>query len=37
MFDNAKHYNAEGSNVYLDAETLQVSVSFVESVTYNLG
>ncbi|KAK3819787.1 MAG: hypothetical protein J3Q66DRAFT_162612 [Benniella sp.] len=23
MFDNAKHYNAEGSNVYLDAETLQ--------------
>ncbi|KAF9997773.1 hypothetical protein BGZ65_006652, partial [Modicella reniformis] len=23
MFDNAKHYNAEGSVVYLDAETLQ--------------
>ncbi|KAG0241333.1 hypothetical protein BGX31_001232, partial [Mortierella sp. GBA43] len=23
MFENAKHYNAEGSSVYLDAETLQ--------------
>jgi hypothetical protein len=26
MFENAKHYNAEGSSVYLDAETLQVSI-----------
>lgn len=27
MFENAKQYNAEGSDVYMDAEELQVRFS----------
>ena len=37
MFENAKQYNAEGSDVYLDAEDLQVrETSLIGYSSYNL-